>query len=87
MLSIIEELCVFFNTISEISRLHVNNNGCFDTPSILISIRQRLFKPSDLLHRHPDVAPDPGRLKISLVQEAVDGPRRDREIDGHLVHP
>jgi hypothetical protein len=52
MLSIIEELCVFFNTISEISRLHVNNKGCFDTPSILISFRQRFLKPPDLFFFH-----------------------------------
>ncbi|MBU4583505.1 MAG: hypothetical protein KKH02_14040 [Proteobacteria bacterium] len=48
-MSIIEELCVFFNTISGISQLHVNNKGCFDTPSILISIRQHFLK-------HPDLA-------------------------------
>ncbi len=85
--NIIEELCVFFNTFSEISRLHVNNKGCFDTPSILISFHQRFLKPLDFLRRHPDTAPDPGRLEIPFVQEAVDGPRRDREIDRHLIDP
>lgn len=41
----------------------------------------------DLLRRHPNAAPDPTRLQIAFVQEAVDSPRRDREIDSHLIHP
>lgn len=87
ILSIIEELCVFFNTISEISRLHVNNKGCFDTPSILISFRQRFLKPPDLFRRNPDTISDPGYLEVALIQEAIDSPRRDREIDSNPVDP
>jgi hypothetical protein len=87
ILSIIEELCVFFNTISGISRLYMNNIRCFDTPSILIGIRQRFLKPHDLLRRKPQTSPDAGWLEIAFVQEAVDGPRRDREIDRHLIDP
>jgi hypothetical protein len=87
ILSIIEEVCVFFNTISEIFRLNVNNNGCFDMPSILIGIRQRFLKPHDFLRRHPDTAPDPVRLEIAFVQHAIDGPWRDREIDRQFIDP
>jgi hypothetical protein len=64
-----------------------NNKGYFNTPSILISIRERFLKPLDFLRRHRDAAPDPGRLEIPFVQEAVDGPRLDREIDCHLIDP
>ena len=64
-----------------------NKKGFFNTPSILISIQQRLLKPPDLLRRHPQTPPDPGRLVIALVQEAVDGPFGNAEIDGHLVQP
>ena len=51
----------------------------------MFRFNQDLLKPPDLLRRYPNAAPDPDRLKIAFVQEAVDGPRRDREIDGHLV--
>lgn len=48
---------------------------------------QQHFKPFQFLYQNPDASPDPGRLEIPFVQEAVDGPRRDRKIVGHLVHP
>lgn len=53
----------------------------------MFRFNQDFLKSPDLFYRHPDAAPDPGGLEIPLVQEAVDGPRRDREVDGHLVHP
>ena len=53
----------------------------------MFRFNQDLLKPPDLLRRHPNAAPDPTRLEIALVQEAVDSPRRDGKIDGHLVHP
>ena len=62
-----------------------NNKDYFNTPSILISIRQRLLKPPDLLRRNPQTPPDPGRLEIALVQETVDGPPGNAKIDSNLV--
>jgi hypothetical protein len=53
----------------------------------MFRFNQDLLKPPDLLRRYPNAAPDPGRLKIAFVQEAVDSPRRDGKIDGHLVQP
>ena len=53
----------------------------------MFRFNQDLLKPPDLLRRHPNAAPDPTRLQIAFVQEAVDSPRRDREIDSHLIHP
>ena len=52
----------------------------------MFRFNQDLLKPPDLLRRHPNAAPDPTRLEIAFVQEAVDSPRRDREIDSHLIH-
>jgi len=63
----IEELCIFFNTISGIFRLQVNNKRLFDTPLILTSIHQLLLKPPNLLRRHPETAADPGRLAAAFT--------------------
>jgi hypothetical protein len=53
----------------------------------MFRFNQDLLKPPELLRRHPNAAPDPARLEIAPVQKAIDGPRRDRKVDGHLVYP
>jgi hypothetical protein len=78
---IIEELCVFFNTISGISRLQVNNKSLFDTPLILTNIRQPLIKPPDFLRRKKELLkasrhPSSARLRTGMAVDALCGKLR-----------
>ena len=52
----------------------------------MFRFNQELLKPPDLLCRHPDTTPDPAHLEITFTTKAVSSLRRDREIDGNLIH-